>query len=155
MQLIFLKVKTFFPPQHSNFLDAHYCIWEMYQLTVEYLPLLAFSNQILPEFPCNWEQKCTILNSTIILHYLIRNSLHIMLIYFFKRKASGILDERTDLSLKRCWWSFLILINSLKGRTLVLSLSGVFKQVCHFRRRIPDPIFGYIIMRDLCVFTNV
>lgn len=121
----------------------------MYQLTVEYLLLLAFSNQILPEFPCNWEQKCTILNSTIILYYLIRNSFHIMLI-FLKRKASGILDERIDLSLKRCWWSFLILVNSLKGRTLVLSLSGVFKQGLHFRKRIPEPIFGYIIMRDLC-----
>lgn len=97
----------------------------MYQLTVAYLLLLVFSNQF-HEFPCNWEQKCTFLNSTIILRYLIRNSFHIMLIYFFKRKASGILDERTDLSLKRCWWSFLMLINFLKGRTLVLSLSGVF-----------------------------
>lgn len=26
--------------------------------------------------------------------------------------------------------------------------------VCHFRKRIPEPIFGYIIMRDLCLFTN-
>lgn len=93
MQLIFLKVKIFFPPQHSNFLDVYYYIWEMYQLTLEYLPLLAFSNQILPEFPCNWEQKGTILNSTIILYYLIMNSFHIMLIFFFKRKASGILKK--------------------------------------------------------------
>lgn len=127
----------------------------MYQLTVEYLLLLAFSNQILPEFPCNWKQKCTILNSTIIFYYLIRKPFHIMVIFSFKRKASGILDERTDLSPKRCWWSFFILVKSLKVWTLVLSLSGVFKQVCHFRKRTPAPIFGYIIMRDLCLFTNV
>lgn len=29
MQLIFLKVKIFFPPQHSNFLDVYYYIWDV------------------------------------------------------------------------------------------------------------------------------
>lgn len=53
--------------------------------------------------------------------------------------------------LKDAWWSFLILVNSLKGRTLVLSLWGAFKQVCQFRKRIPEPTFGDAIMRDLSV----
>lgn len=110
--IFFLRVKIFFSLQHSNFLDVYYHIWEMYQLTVEYLLLLAFSNQILPEFPCNWKQKCTILNSTIILYYLIRKPFHIMVIFFFKRKASGILDEKRQIyHLKDAggpflyWWS--------------------------------------------------
>lgn len=48
-----------------------------------------------------------------------------------------------------------MLLNTLKGMTLALSLAGDLKQVYHLRNRIPKAIFGYIIMRDLFLFTNV
>lgn len=60
-----------------------------------------------------------------------------------------------DLPLDRCRWFFFLLVNILKSRTLALSLTGVFKQVCHLRNRIPKLIFGYAIVRDLLLFTYV
>lgn len=49
-----------------------------------------------------------------------------------------------------------MLMNALKGRSLALSLPGVFKQVCHLRNRTPKLIFGYIsYISDLFLFTNI